>query len=209
LYYSFLNDFVYGATYSVSTDALMDYTYQDGDATVSSTRNFGNNREFSTFISYNHLFGGFWRVKSDARLSHSKFDAWLDGIDLGRHSLDYSFNILNSITVSRHHAIRVECNYALYSPIKSITDNGKFKNLLSIAASKKFTNGLTISLEANNLLGFKNNAHYTSARYSYREHRAMYPAQVTLKLNYLLGKPRVTGAPDRYNSALNRRFSTR
>jgi hypothetical protein len=209
LYYSFLNDFVYGATYSASTDALMDYTYQDGDVTVSSTRNFGNNREFSTFISYNHLFGGFWRVKSDARLSYSKFDAWLDGVDLGRHSLDYSFNILNSITLSRRHAIRVECNYALYSPIKSITDNGKFKNLLSIAASKKFTNALTISLEANNLLGFKNDAHYTSARYSYREHRAMYPAQVTLKLNYLLGKPRVTGAPDRYNSALNRRFSTR
>ncbi len=206
LYYSFLNDFVYGAAYSTSSDALMDYTYQDGDITVASTRNFGNSREFSTFISYNHLFGGFWRVKSDARLSYSKFEAWLDGVDLSRHSLDYSLNIQNSIAISRRHAIRIECNYALYSPVKSITDNGKFKNLLSISASKKFTNGLTLSLEAFNLLGYKNDSHYTSARYSYREHRAMYPTQVIFKLNYIFGKPRVSGATDRYNSALDSRF---
>jgi hypothetical protein len=206
LYYSFLNDFVFGTTYSASKDALMDYTYQDGDVTVSSTRNFGSTRDFSTFISYNHIFGGFWRVKSDARLSYSKFDAWINDIDLSRHSIDYSFNILTSIVVSRRHAIRLECSYALYSPSKRITDNGRFKNLLSFLASKKFTNSLTISIEASNLLGFKNEARYTSARYSYNEHREQYPAQILFKLNYVVGKHSVSGAIDRYKSALDSRF---
>jgi hypothetical protein len=96
--------------------------------------------------------------------------------------------------------------YALYSPVKSITNNGKYKNLLSLSANKKFVNGLTLSLEASNLLGFKNDCHFSSVGYSYIERSLMYPAQVEVKFNYSFGKRRVAGADDRYHSALDSRF---
>lgn len=73
--------------------------------------------------------------------------------------------------------------------------------------TKSFSNGMRASLEAFNLLGFKNDARFHSPAYSYSEHREMYQAQVLVKFNYVFGKRRVSGADDRYDSSLEKRFS--
>ena len=76
-----------------------------------------------------------------------------------------------------------------------------------MSITKMFRNGITVSMEAFNLLGFKNDGHFNSVEYSYQQKTLMYPAQVSIKVNYRFGKRRVTGANDRYKSALDSRFN--
>jgi hypothetical protein len=206
MYYSFLNDFVFGANYNIDSNTCLDYTYRDGETTISSVQNFDTSRSFDTFVEFNHVFGGFWRVKSSVSFGYDRYSAWLDDVNLGLHSCNFSYSLQNNIILSKSKKIRLFMYYALYSPVKSITNNGKYKNLLSLSANKKFVNGLTLSLEASNLLGFKNDCHFSSVGYSYIERSLMYPAQVEVKFNYSFGKRRVAGADDRYHSALDSRF---
>lgn len=207
IYYSFLNDFVLGVSYGTVNNTLLDYTYREGGKTVSSTRNFGNSKSFNSFISFNRVYGGFWRVKTSGTINYDKYEAWLDNINLGTHSFNFAFNLQNNIILSRSKTIRLLIDYALYSPIRTITNDGKYKNLLSMSITKMFRNGITVSMEAFNLLGFKNDGHFNSAEYSYQQNTLMYPAQVSIKVNYRFGKRRVTGANDRYKSALDSRFN--
>jgi hypothetical protein len=206
MYYSFLTDFIFGASYEMTTNSLIDYTYCEGNITTSSTSNFGRSKSFYSFISYNHTFGGFWRLKSNVALSYGDYKAMLDNIDLNTTSLSYSFNILNSISLSKDKSIRLLLDYSLYSPEKSITGTWKYKNLLALSISKRFNNGMTIKVDALNLLGYKNNQHYSSSLFRYLEHSEMFPAQISFTFNYVFGKKKVSGAEDRYNSALGNRF---
>jgi hypothetical protein len=206
MYYSFLNDFVFGVSYNIDNNTCLDYTYREGEVTISSVRNFDKSKSFDSFIEFNRVFGGFWRVKTSVSFGYDKYSAWLDDVNLGLHSCSFSYNLQNNIILSKSKKIRLFMYYALYSPVKSITNNGKYKNLLSFSVNKKFANGLTLSLEASNLFGFKNDCHFSSVGYSYKEHTLMYPAQVIAKFNYSFGKRRVSGADDRYHSALDSRF---
>lgn len=206
MYYSFLKDFVFGAYYGTAKDSRHDYTYQEDNVTVSSKKNFGDFRIANGFLSYNRSFGGFWRMKASASFYYTAYDAWLDNTDLGRRYCSYSFNLQNNIVLTRHKDLTLFWMYAFYSPTKLITNDGKYKNVLMLSVNKKFSNGITISMEADNLLGFKNDAHYTSAAYSYSEHSAMYPARVSLKFNYVFGKQKVSRPAEKYELDFIRRF---
>jgi hypothetical protein len=206
LYYSFLTDFIFGASFRTMTNSQLDYKYNDGGITVSSTSNFGKSKSLYSFLSYNRTFGGFWRLKSNICLMYSDYNASLEDIDLNTTSLSYSFSIQNSVSLFKDKLTRIFVDYSFYSPVKSITGTWKYKNLLSVYISKKFKNGVTIKLSASNLLGYKNNQHYCSPLYSYREHSGMYPSQFSVTFNYVFGKRMVSGAEDRYNSALDNRF---
>lgn len=205
MYYSFLDGFVFGPRYYVSDNALIDYTYQDGGETVTSTKNFGTKKCFAGYLAYNKTFGGFWRIKADASIYYNDIKAKLNDLDLGVKSFEFTCGLLNYFIFPKR--FTVSLYYYFSSPSKSVTRIVKFKNLLSFSMSKSFNNGISISLNAFNLLGYKNDVHYSTSEYSYYMHNNMYPIEFSFSLNYVFGKRQVSGAKDRYNSPMENRFS--
>lgn len=206
IYYSFLSDFIFGSTFTLTSDSYIDFTYPENDITVTSTRNFGHQKSFTSFISYNHVFGSIWRLKGNAQFYFYDSEAFIDNMDLGYRDTGYSFNISNNIILSPRHKLRLYVDYSYYSPVKMVTRYGKSKNLLSLSLSKGFRNGMTLSLEGFNLLGFKNDYHYNSPQYRYSKHSDFNPISITFKINYVFGKRQVSGAENRYDTPFETRF---
>ncbi len=206
LYYSFLNDWVWGAFYRSSPNAKLDYTFREGDITVSSTGAFASFTTYSTYFSYNHVFGGFWRLKGGANFYYNVFNGQLDGIDLSRKGVEYSLEIFNSIVLSKKAKIRLQIFYRLASPYKLFGRTGRYDNDISAHLIKWFGNSASISLDAYNLLNSRNDSHYSTPEYSYSNHSEMYRARFDLKFTYIFGKRKVSGADDRYSTPLDSRL---
>lgn len=206
MYYSFFNDWTFSAAYRTTPNPEMDYTYREGDITVTSSRNFGKSELLAFNISYNHVFGGFWRVKAYSSLWLLNQQAILNGNDISCESAKLSLNLTNSIVLSQKAKVKLEVDYNFSPPSKSLTKESNTRNLLSVRLIKWIGRHITLSLDAYNLLGFKNDYHYFTPEYSYNNNSHLYDASFTLKFNYIFGKRKVTGATDRYETPLDSRI---
>ena len=64
LSYSFLGDYIIGASYSYGSDAFSEYSYlAEDNTTVSSVANFGHEQTLSIYFNMNKVFfNGIWRM---------------------------------------------------------------------------------------------------------------------------------------------------
>lgn len=208
LYYSFLRNFVAGGMFVYTSNCISEYTYESGGKTVTSYTNGGNQRLANFFFSFNRTFGNVWRVKADAGLAVFNRDLWLGDTDLGFNSVQWSFSVLNSVVLSQRHKIKVMLSYSLDSPAKMVTARGKWKNLLNLNLSKAFGRNVTLSLEAYNLLNFKNDYHFEDYNYGYT-HKSRYSTRsISVNFTCLFGKTKVIAAENRSGTALQQRLNT-
>ncbi len=206
LYYTFLYNFVFGSVFKSTSDSYLDYKYRDANNnTVSSSGNFGTGRSCRLFLTYNRNLFSLWNIKSTLTANYTDTQATVENTDLSYSAWDYSFSILNSITLSSRHSLEATVDYSLNSPVEMLTGKSKFKNLLSIGLSKRFGNGLAMSFEANNILAFKNEQNYWTPGYSYRQQFRYNPFSASLNVRYSFGKRSVSRTVNRYNSPLDNR----
>lgn len=206
LYYSFLRSFVLGGMFIYTTDCISEYTYQKDGNTITSYINGGNQKLTNFFFSYNKTFGNVWRIKADADIAILNRKLWLDNNNLGFKSIQWSFSILNSVVLSQKYKVKMMISYSLNSPVKMVTAFGKWKNLLDLSFTKTFGKNVTLSLEAYNLLNFKNDYHFEDVNYGY-SHKSKYSTRaISLNFTCLFGKTKVSAAEDRSNTALEQRI---
>lgn len=206
LYYSFLNDFVLGVSYSYGKDCMTEYTFMEDGITVSSYTNTGDEKETSAFFSYNNTLGKLGRFKLETSIYHTQRRAFINGYDLGFKSWLWSLALQHHLTLSSKQRVKLATSYRLSSPYKAVTRNGKWKNILGFSISKAFGNNLNISLDGFNLLNYKNDNHYSSKAYRYRSYSDYSAASFTFKLTYRFGKKQVSGAKDKSQTKLEQRF---
>ena len=187
LYYSFLKYFTLGVSYSLSTNSAVDYQYRDGDITVSSTRNFGTFKNVYNFLTYNNEFFDRWNLKATLYAYYSSGKAELDGADLGFHDWDYSFQIDNSIQLSKSKDIRMTVGYRYMSPGTTIRGRSKSMNHMSLSVSKNFINGLSLSLYASGLINTHKDYRLITPDYSYWNRNELYSGSFYLNISYTFG----------------------
>lgn len=206
LYYSFLKNFTFGASYSLWTHTAMDYRYREGDVTVTSSRNFGTEKNASFFLAYNRKFFGLWRIKADAGAEYNNAKAVLDGNDLSYIDWQYDFSINNSIELSRKYDVRLEVRYGFRTSSTSITSKSDNFHNLSMSLSKMFDNNLSVSVDALNLLCDNRNDRYYSPDYGYRQHKDMVPITFVVNVNYVFGKRSIKRSNKYVSSPLDGRM---
>lgn len=207
MFYSFLENFTFGFTYSHTSDGITEYTYMDGDNTVTSHFNTGREVMLYPFLSFNKVFKDIWRLKAETDVMYFDRTANLNGTDLGYKTAIWSLNIKNGIVVSQKHRVRIGVSYLVSSPAKLVTARSKWKNLLSFDITKYFPHGWIVTLEANNLLNFKNDFHFSDAAYEYNARSQHDWRSVNLTVSYTFGKRKVHGASDNTTTELEQRFN--
>lgn len=207
LYYSFLKSFVLGGSFRYWNDCMTEYTYLKGENVVSSYINEGDEKQVYLFLSYNKLVGNILRIKAETNLYISHRNAVIDNADLGYKSIDWSLFVRNYIMLSQKHRFKMSLAYRLSAPAKMVTKYGKWKNLLDVGFTKIFNNGVTLTLEAYNILGFKNDYHFRDSKFGYDEKTKYSSRSVTVTVSYYFGKKQVSGAEDNSGTALEQRYN--
>ena len=83
---------------------------------------------------------------------------------------------------------------------------GRWANIASCAVTKNFSDKLTLSLSANNILNYKDNIHFSCRGYSYSTRTRYSSASVNLSISYTFGKIGIKGADDVTGTVLQSRL---
>lgn len=199
LKYRFLKDYVVGAYYSYGSDAFSEYTYlAEGNTTVSSVANFGNEHELSLYFNMNKLLlKGDWRLLFNIGANYDVSNGDIDGQDIGYKKWTAFAEIRNIFSVSKKRRIRGTMSYSYYTPTHGVLKIGKHKHLLNLSLSKEFKLGGTLNIDAMNLLNYKPAYHYNAENYSYNNNPKTNNVTFQLRYTHTFGRNRVRGAQDR------------
>lgn len=198
LSYSFLNDYIIGASYSYGSDAFSDYTYSAEDnTTVRSIANFGHEQSLSFYFNMDKVFfKGVWRMSLSASADYDVTDGTIDGNDVSYKSWMGNAGIRNVFRISQKRSIRASMSYNYYTPSRGILKKGHHKHLLNVSLSKVFKFGGALSIDALNLLNYKPSDHYVTDAYSYNIDPRTNNITIQMRYSHKFGRSRVRGADD-------------
>lgn len=197
--YTFLDDYILGASYSYGSDAFGEYCFHaDGNNTVSSVANFGNEQSLSLYGNVEKmLFEGRWRMSLNVEADYERIEGSIDVTDVGYTDWLWTAGIRNVFKVSSKRGIRATLSYNYYSPSRGILKVGHHKHLLGLSMNKNFKFGGSISINAMNLMNYRPAYHYNSASYSYKDNPKTNNISFEIRFTQKFGKSRVRGADNR------------
>lgn len=208
LSYSFLGDYIIGASYSYGSDAFSEYSYlAEDNTTVSSVANFGHEQTLSIYFNMDKVFfNGIWRMSFSATAEYDTTKGNIDGRDISYKSWLGSAGIRNIFRISSKRAIRATVSYNYYTPARSILKIGRHKHLLNASLTKEFKFGGSLGIDALNLLNYKPSYHYNSQSYSFNDTPITNNISIQLRYTHKFGHSRVRGAQDRSSANHLERF---
>lgn len=173
--------------------------------TVSSCANLGTARRIDAFAEYYNTFGGTLSVKASVLYIHQRSQGTISGQRVKSTVNVWNFLGNALLTVSKRHGWRLGALCKVTSPMDGFTIARSWTNHLSAYVEKVFPGGASLKLEANDLLGNKDNTHYTSDNYSYRNRLRWSGRSVALAFSVPFGKSQVQGAMPHSSTALEER----
>lgn len=208
IYYRFLNGFSLSANYDFQTATLSDYTYRDGETTVTSTGNFGKSKQFRAVIEYYKSVYQWWTFRAQAYASYQNTHAVIDNDNVGVNQWSWSASLSHYFNVViAGSPLNFGLDYGFTPATDAITRHYSSRHRLSFNASKRFMkNRMSVSLYISNILNSKANVSFRSPTYSYYRHDNICGLSAYLTVSYAFGNFRVRGAEDRYESDLDNRF---
>ena len=208
LRYTFLRDYIIGASYSYGSDSFSEYSFHsENNTTVSSVANYGNEQSFSLYCNVEKVFfNGIWRMSLNAAAYYDRNQGTIDGQDVSYNTWTGEAGIRNFFNISSKSGIRATLSYNYYTPSKGILKVGHHKHLLNASFSKEFKFGGTISVDAFNLLNYRPAYHYNTESYAYREKPKYNNISFQIRYTHKFGQSRVRGAQNRSDTNYSRRF---
>ena len=174
--------------------------------TVSSVANFGNEQSLSLYGNVEKVFfNGIWRMSLNAAAEYERNQGAIDGQDVSYKTWAGEAGIRNIFKISSS-GIRTTLSYNYYTPLRGISRVGHHKHLLSASFSKEFKFGGTISVDASNLLNYRQAYHYNTESYSYRDKPKYNNISFQIRYTQKFGQSRVRGAQNRSDTNYSRRF---
>ena len=208
LRYTFLRDYIIGASYSYGSDSFSEYSFHsENNTTVSSVANYGNEQSLSLYCNVEKVFfNGIWRMSLNAAADYDRNQGTIDGQDVSYKTWTGEAGIRNFFNISSKSGIRATLSYNYYTPSKGILKVGHHKHLLNASFSKEFKFGGTISVDAFNLLNYRPAYYYNTESYSYREKPKYNNISFQIRYTHKFGQSRVRGAQNRSDTNYSRRF---
>ena len=199
LRYTFLRDYIIGASYSYGSDTFSEYSFlSENNTTVSSVANFGNEQSLSFYCNAEKVFfNGVWRMSLNAAADYDRNQGTIDGQDVSYNTWTGEAGIRNIFNISSKGGIRATFSYNYYTPSKGILKVGHHKHLLNASFSKEFKFGGSISVDAFNLLNYRPAYHYNTESYSYRDNPQTNNISLQVRYTQKFGQSRVRGAQNR------------
>lgn len=202
LSYSFLGDYMVGASYSYGSDAFSEYSYlAEDNTTVSSVANFGQEQSLSLYFNMDKaFFDGIWRMSVSASADYDEASGDIDGQDVSYRSWTGAAGIRNIFNISSRRSIRATLSYDYHTPLRGVMKIGRHKHLLNMSLTKGFKFGGTLGIDALNLLNYKPSYYYDSESYSFNEMPVTNNISVQVRYTHKFGRSRVRGAQNRSNT---------
>lgn len=203
--YSILNCIFINANLTHIQDIVSDYTYMNGDYTVSSYANTGRKTSSSLNIQYINTFWNVWRLNASLLGMYDYFRGSIEDTSLDYNHFSGVLSIYNMIILSRKHNFNVSIDYRYISPIKEITSNVSGRHLLNVGLYKSFKNGMSLSFNAGNLLAQRTTIRFSNLQYGYVTKNLGFPLTFSLRFDYIFGKKRIDTGITRNRTKMDER----
>lgn len=205
LYYSFLNDFTLSVYLSRGKNKAYDYIFNENGVTVSSTANIGNDLILWPSLNYNKSLGRF-RISASARSNYKSFKGGINGTNLSYSNWSLGVSASCRYTISQSHKFFAGISGEVSTPNQSPGRKYEWRRMLGVDVDKSWSNGLSCSFSASNLLGWKNTPSYMTADYGYRYRDLTIPVSFRLSISYTFGKHTIHADSGRGESQLSNRM---
>lgn len=204
--YTLSNHLCATAFFHRTTDCITCYTLGCDGISTTDWLNNGERNSIGASLKTENTFCRCCTLACGSSLERINRKSNIDGIDLGFNTWLWSLTLDSSIDLSQRHGWAFNLKYNLSSPARDVTMIGRWANIASCAVTKNFSNKLTLSLSANNILNYKDNIHFSNRGYSYSTRTRYSSASVNLSVSYTFGKIGVKGADDVTGTVLQSRL---
>ena len=102
LYYSFLQNYILGVSYSYSNPENTLFSYGENGISVITRINAGHSHRANIFFQYNNLLLNLWRVNWNVTCGIYDTPLFLEGKDYSTKSITFQANLLNRLQLSRY-----------------------------------------------------------------------------------------------------------
>lgn len=194
VYYHFLKDFMFNASYSYAEDVHTEYTINTPDGmAVTSYSNQGRCHNVMLNLQYTKMLTSFWHLKSNLSSRYGNQKVYIENQNIGYNQLSASLTLTNSFTFSQRHNFRGSIFYCIDTPYKALTrtmDN--WRHMLSLSIEKMFNFGLYVSVSAFCPFGQDVRKRYdTTPEFHYMTKSEYSYSSCEIRLRYVFGKKTV------------------